>query len=279
MADERGQHEPNVRAANSALAIYESAESAQRLLSASPLRFQSGSGASVSVRVPSSGEEEEEEGGPAPAEGPGSALEDCDEVDAAGLRPDVAPGQGSAFTGLRGTVRAGSMHPSPKNRPAATGRTPSRAPKTFDHDPTALEHSHPDLQKHVSDILQNPTPSDGPREFRLEIERSTLDHYAYIQRQHYYGHFPLDLKSLMAEDLHGRVPVNGMADCELGKQEVPFRIRAKRREEEDRRVWTSLGRLWEQGERAREKEALEEAAREEVGGDIVDIDFGDHAKH
>ena len=58
----------------------------------------------------------------------------------------------------------------------------------------------------------------------------------------------------MGEDLEGRVPVAGMADCQLGKAEVPLRVRLKRRQEDGNRTWTSLGSLWREGERARERE-------------------------
>lgn len=62
----------------------------------------------------------------------------------------------------------------------------------------------------------------------------------------------------MGDDLEGRVPVAGMADCQLGKPEVPLRIRMKQREKNDNMGWTSLGSLWEEGERARERKAAGE---------------------
>ena len=74
----------------------------------------------------------------------------------------------------------------------------------------------------------------------------------------------------MGNDLRERVPVAGMADCGLEKQEVPLRIRIKRREEEGQRDWVSLGRLWEEGERERER------ARE--SGEQVDVDARVRAK-
>jgi hypothetical protein len=81
-----------------------------------------------------------------------------------------------------------------------------------------------------------------------------MNHHAYIQRQHYYGPFHLDWRSLMAEDLKGRVPVDGFRDLGLGKGEAPLRDRLKRREEEEKgggRV--SLRQMWEVGQRKREK--------------------------
>lgn len=72
----------------------------------------------------------------------------------------------------------------------------------------------------------------------------------------------------MAEDLQARVPVVGMADCQLGKPEVQLRVRIKRRQEEDTEVWKSLGSLWKDGERARERK------REKEAGERVGVDHG-----
>ena len=59
----------------------------------------------------------------------------------------------------------------------------------------------------------------------------------------------------------------GLADCGLEKQEVPLRIRIKRRQQEGQKDWVSLGRLWEEGERERER-ARE---MESEGGEQVDV--------
>ena len=69
----------------------------------------------------------------------------------------------------------------------------------------------------------------------------------------------------MGDDLRERVPVVGMADCGLEKQEVPLRIRIKRRQEEGQRDWVGLGRLWEEGERERE---IEMEMEREVGEQV-----------
>ena len=68
----------------------------------------------------------------------------------------------------------------------------------------------------------------------------------------------------MGEDLEGRVPVAGMADCQLDKPEVPLRVRMKTWRQQDDK-W-SLRSLWEEGERERERK------REE--GEKVGIDDG-----
>ena len=66
----------------------------------------------------------------------------------------------------------------------------------------------------------------------------------------------------MGDDLRERVPVAGMADCQLGKLEVPLRVRMKRRQEEAKTEWLSLGGLWEEGERQRESQGKKESWRE-----------------
>ncbi len=69
----------------------------------------------------------------------------------------------------------------------------------------------------------------------------------------------------MGDDLRDRVPVAGMADCQLGKGEVPLRVRIKRRQEEDKNGWMSLRSLWEEGERERERESEKEEMGRETG--------------
>lgn len=56
----------------------------------------------------------------------------------------------------------------------------------------------------------------------------------------------------MGDDLGTRVPVAGMADCQLGKPEVSLRVRMKRQQDENKGDVMSLRSLWEEGERERE---------------------------
>ena len=75
-----------------------------------------------------------------------------------------------------------------------------------------------------------PSSSSVPRfrEFELNITPSNTNHQAYIERQGYYGPFTPNKKTLMAEDLEGRVPLEGLIDCQVAKPEVPLRIRSRR---------------------------------------------------
>lgn len=204
----------------------------------------------------------QEENSAAPQQESDTAQEEFDEVNNARQRPDEAPGGRAAFTGLGGTARWGKMRAILSTEQAATSPPPSGPPKTFTPNPTPLKTSVAELPNPPSSPQQTPTSPDSPREFHLTIQRSLLNHQTYIERQHYYGGFQLDLKSLMGDDLRVRVPVAGMADCQLGKLEVPLRVRMKRRQEEAKTDWVSLGRLWEEGERQRDNQEKKESWQE-----------------
>ena len=208
--------------------------------------------------------EAEDDRAPAPHDDSDQVQEEFNEVNTARQRPNEASGQGTTFTGLSGTARWGTMRASSSSsstNQAATATTkttpsPSSPPKTFTPNPTPLKASSTDLPNpNLSNPQKTPTTTSShpPREFHLVIERSALNHHAYIVRQHYYAGFRLDLRDAMGDDLRERVPVAGMADCGLEKQEVPLRIRIKRRQQEGQKDWVSLGRLWEEGERERER--------------------------
>ena len=65
----------------------------------------------------------------------------------------------------------------------------------------------------------------------------------------------------MGDDLRTRVPVPGMADCQLEMPEAPLRVRMKRmkkEEEEEEEGGTGLRKLWEEGERERKMESRKE---------------------
>ena len=70
----------------------------------------------------------------------------------------------------------------------------------------------------------------------------------------------------MGDDLRTRVPVPGMADCQLEMPEAPLRVRMRRMEKEEEEGGTGLRRLWEEGERSRNIESRKEfrKAGEEV---------------
>ncbi|KAI4169051.1 MAG: hypothetical protein LQ343_005984 [Gyalolechia ehrenbergii] len=87
------------------------------------------------------------------------------------------------------------------------------------------------------------------KEFELTVVQSILNHQAHIERQAYYAGFNPDMKTIMAEDLKGRVPMDGLLDCNLNKPEVPLRFRLRRKE--TARSPSSLMELWQRGRRDR----------------------------
>lgn len=94
-------------------------------------------------------------------------------------------------------------------------------------------------------------PSPLVREFELTVQKSIFNHQAYIERQAYYAGFNPDMRTLMAEDLKGRAPLEGHLDCSLNKSDVPLRIRLRRKETAKPQV--SLMELWGKGKRDREQ--------------------------
>lgn len=87
------------------------------------------------------------------------------------------------------------------------------------------------------------------QEFQLTVVKSFFNHQAYIERQAYYAGFNPNMKTIMAEDLKGRVPLEGYLDCSLNKGDVPLRIRLKKKEQT--RSHISLKELWKAGKRER----------------------------
>ena len=218
----------------------------------------------VPPNTPTAKEEKVEDRHPTTQDTSDYAQEEFDEVNTARKRPNEAPGRGTAFTGLGGTARWGRIRSSLSTEQAPTSPSPKEPPpKTFTPNPTPRRASAADLPNPPSSTHPQTLTSTyyPPREFHLTIERSVLNHHTYIQRQHYYAGFQLDLSSLMGDDLRTRVPVPGMADCQLEMPEVPLRLRMKRmkkEEEEEEEGGMGLRRLWEEGERRRRMESRNE---------------------
>ena len=77
-----------------------------------------------------------------------------------------------------------------------------------------------------------------------------MNHAAYIERQGYYGGFNPDNGSIMAEDLEGRVPLQGLIDCQIRRMEAPARVVAKWKDKAAQKK-TTLKELWENGKKER----------------------------
>lgn len=110
-------------------------------------------------------------------------------------------------------------------------------------------------------IMSSTTPPTFERaryeqqEVQLYISPSAMNHQAYIERQGYYGRFNIVNRSVMAEDLEPRVPLVGLVELQVNKEEVPLRIRRKRAESGSTATLPRLRDLWEEGKRKQEEES------------------------
>lgn len=137
----------------------------------------------------------------------------------------------------------------PNCSPPASGIPPS---KTFTPDSLPAQASNISAQipvKTTKPDFSSPQ-SQPPREYQLTITQSNMDHGKYIERQGYYAGFNPDNKSMMAEDLEGRVPLAGLVDCQIRRTEAPARVVAKWREKAAQRTMT-LKEIWENGKKER----------------------------
>lgn len=134
----------------------------------------------------------------------------------------------SNFQSLGGSQKWGTRGPSIS--------TPSSAPEIMGSElPIPALGSIPSLAKPPTQDVATPSPhhsrpATSQRDFELKITLSNMNHQAYIERQGYYGPFMANKRTIMAQDLDGRVPLEGLLDCRIGKLEVPLRIRIKRTE-------------------------------------------------
>ena len=118
-------------------------------------------------------------------------------------------------------------------------------------DPTILPSPVTKQQpNHSSSSPQTSQPSGAPlfREFELKIVPSRMNHQTYMERQGYYFQFTPDSQTIMAADLKDRVPLVGLSDCHVKKEEVHLRIR-KDRERNGRPQPFSIRKLWEERDR------------------------------
>lgn len=226
------------------MAIYQHGKAASDLLDASPLRFvlevdASGTKAAPAYAVGVSQQAPDVPVGKANQEGVEGGLEDLE-------RRGSVPETGETATGSEwGFMARDPPHArDPEAGEEGEKETDSQASPSTEPESPPLPNSNADLRSH---------PNLRRLEFQLTISRSHLNHQAYIERQAYYGSFTPDTRTIMAEDLESRVPLKGLADCKLGKEEVPLRIRQKRTEKNAEREWVGLKGLWEMGQREKQR--------------------------
>lgn len=246
------KYEPEAPAHNSAIAIYQNPSSAKDLIDASPLTFElevgkiasayATTGPDLNASVTDPADEESVKQGEEHRTKAGSR--------ASGILPEAvsSPPQGrmdklaAAFAPIAEPI----SECNPPSQPSLRGQPP-HVPASDSPPPT----EHPILPP-SSSPQTSPLESETEfREFRLQISYSQGNHQEYIKRQAYYGGFKVDTSSIMAEDLEGRVPLEGMVDCAINKPEVPLWVRDMRRDKNEKAGMGSLRRIWEEGRRRR----------------------------
>lgn len=149
------------------------------------------------------------------------------------------------FQGFSGTRKWSAMNGHVKSSPKpSTEKVPP--PKGYLVDPTTLPIPDTSNSPPVpTSKLRAPQFKGLPiRRFALYATPSQMNSQAYIERQGYYADFVPNRKNIMAEDLEGRVPLEGLFDCRIKKGEVPLRIRNRRKEKGLPKVF-SLKALWD----------------------------------
>lgn len=235
------QYEPLAPAPNTILAIYQNPESAQKLISVSPLQLRLerrdsswkylGSEDLTEVDKPTTDDQapviQEEEATAsaeiAKSESKPSASNNASQTStpiATKSNPSQLP-NGTQKWGSRGPSVEKPLPPPPPHSPIPSDSTPKPPPSpSFPLFP---------LEPQKTDRYGR-SISTRYREYKLEIRPSNMNHKAYIARQAYFGPFPPDRKTIMAAGLEGRVPLDGIVDCHVGKPEVPLRVRVKMKE-------------------------------------------------
>ena len=140
----------------------------------------------------------------------------------------------STFRGLGGSEKWGTKGPPVKQESSLPSASAPRPPMpALSAVPAASE---PEVQSTASskDDKESQPRNVRYRDFELKIMQSNMNHQAYIERQGYYGPFTPNKKTIMAQDLAGRVPLEGILDCDITQPEVPLRIRIK---------WTNNGKF------------------------------------
>ena len=253
---EQNQYEPQAPAPNSIIAIYQNPSSAQRLINASPFRSEIELKDSVWTYAgsePLKGAEAfdtdaqsaSEEAGRSATEGDPDNDHEGGSSDEANAAAKSIKAEDDGFQGFSGTGKWGAM-----NRQAKPSLKPSNdqvlPPKGYLVDPTTLPKPDTSNGTPVSTSKIQPPQYKGLpiRRFELYVTPSHMNSQAYIERQGYYTDFVPDRRSIMAEDLEGRVPLEGLFDCRIKKEEVHLRIRNKRKEKDFPNVF-SLKALWD----------------------------------
>lgn len=242
------KYEPEAPAHNSAIAIYQNPSSAKDLIDASPLTIELEVGKIASAYANTDPDLNTSVTDFADDE----SVKQCEEhrtvagSRASGTLPKAVSSPPQSKIDKLATAFAPVAEPISECNVPSQSTLRDQPPHVF---PPPTDHP---ISPPISTPRASPLESETElREFRLQISYSQGNHQEYIKRQAYYGGFKLDTSTIMAEDLEGRVPLEGMVDCAINKPEVPLWVRDMRKDKNEKVGIGSLRKLWEEGRRSR----------------------------
>ncbi|KAK4988508.1 hypothetical protein LTR50_003912 [Elasticomyces elasticus] len=194
---------------STALAIFNDAEAARRVLRASPLRYtlEFVDGAETQTK-----------------------LETRSHPDTAEEQPGQDVKKDEENTAMAETRTSRSDTSTPSSFPTQTAWGTTQPPNTAQ---TRALHTA------RKPSLLFPTPSSAtpppPRHFTIQANFSRYHHRDKINSAAYHGSFRVNSKSAIQQDLASRVPLLGLSDCELKRVGKPWRIVERERREEGER--------------------------------------------
>ncbi|MCJ1383532.1 hypothetical protein MMC17_006646 [Xylographa soralifera] len=272
------KYEPHAPAPNSALAMYRNVEAAERAMKASPVSFvfgevgnitERGNTTATNSRVLEPAESKQDNHTKQVMTNSIQAGKDGDTKKEPITKTSNAAAWGATFS------NATSSSSSAKPLSSRSGASPfpnlhvssvSQSPISSSDSQTRL----PSLPSHGEPQLKN-DPSEPRREVSLSITPSGLNHHSYIARQHYYGQWWPNTRTIPGDDLSQRSPMPGFSDVRMNMPEVPVRQRMKREQESHlygKRGLRRLRELWERGMHERGEETRN------WGGEGVKMDKG-----
>ncbi|MCJ1471182.1 hypothetical protein MMC07_009830, partial [Pseudocyphellaria aurata] len=257
------KYEPESPAHNTALAIYQNTSSAEKIIDASPLNFELEIGKTGSTVLDSHSftndriSQVKRQGGSSLVEQQGRQLKVDNNVGDAQLIGTGTQCQSRdsdpRLTTSQGPVGGDKWDPY-SHAPAGQDKSPKESfshyqAQQFTPNPPPINSRGLSADLPIPPPLpqrfSKPTPPEF-RKFHLKISRSYTDHESYIERQGYYGGFNVDTSTIMAEDLQDRVPMEGMADCQLKKPAVSSWVKDMKKDRLEKNRST-LRQMWEAG--------------------------------
>lgn len=195
---------------NAALVIMKSSETTRKLLYDSPLRFVMERDEDGVMRE----QQQEEQGEQQPSTRDPTMMSQRRDI-----RQNVAAIESQQF------MPKSNSGPSP--RPSApTGAWGLPQTQSRNLSTSQRQGARPGQQPRGRTSL---VPEEGPREYQIQVNVATFNHRDHLNVNPYNGTFAVDTKSAIQEDLAKRVPLVGLSDLNLKKEEKPWRVLAWQR--------------------------------------------------